>query len=256
MAFDLIKKEQKIPNGFYKESASNSFLYAYSKLNPDKEFKLFLAKEMAGEQGATNEYKNDLENKAGFPPPSKEKKYLLVNYRLSGQANKGVHPCLDTGEEGMSQILNAVKTIFNEIIIVPVGEFKPYDWDEYPTLVNYWNWPSMQSNRSKQVGLLNYIKTSYNVLGVIGMRSGVIDLFALLGFKTISIDRKGERGFKRPYKTQAALGKDFFRVVEMEYPRENEKLNSLGDGTVHWKGTIHKKDLEKIISTAKGFFDT
>lgn len=122
--------------------------------------------------------------------------YVLVNFRDSGHSGVGNAPALDTGTEGMGQIIEAVRSrLGNDVQIVPIGGFPAGEtaetWGDRPHLVNYWTWnwgDGVPNDRRSQLGLLHYLKNRCNIRGAIGMRSGVTDQFTLAGIKTISID--------------------------------------------------------------------
>ncbi|MFE7527467.1 hypothetical protein ACFU7Y_17360 [Kitasatospora sp. NPDC057542] len=132
-------------------------------------------------------FQQDLENPAlGRFEPGQN--YVIVTYRDSGHSNRaGANaPALDTGLEGVRQIIEQVQEAANgRFRVVVMGE-EPAEWSG-PALQNYWNWPSV-GNRRKELALLRYLADEYNIVGAVGMRSGVMDELAFAGIKVISID--------------------------------------------------------------------
>lgn len=248
-----------IPAGtYFLETGATSFISAKMARPAERNASaLALAEGMAGGGAAEDAILADLRHadRGNFGDLQQARPLVLVNYRSSGQGQGGVHPALDTGETGMSQLLNAAAARFPDATIIPVGEYIPNDWPAGPSLCRYWIWPSAAGGRGPEAEILRCLRRNYNVRVVIGMRSGVMDLFAFLGFKVVSIDRAGERGLKRARnKTQAGLTATWFRVVAMTRERDGERLNKKGNGAAHWPGTINANDLTGIMDAAAALY--
>lgn len=204
-------------------------------------------------------FERDLQEKGHF---HKGKKYVIVNFRATGHSNRpGANaPALDTGRKGMQQIIEAVKQVLgHEVVVVPMGE-EPMDMKGGPNLLCYWNWPSA-GNRRTQAALLRYLNDNYNIVGAIGMRSGVMDQIAFAGIKIISIDislhrYEGElpdlalsKGWDRGMKLEKAYRGAYGRVF-LTRPRKGESTRNLPD----WKGKFHPDDVANIKDSVGLYF--
>lgn len=204
-------------------------------------------------------FESDLQSEGRF---EKGKKYVIVNFRATGHSNRpGANaPALDTGRKGMQQIIEAVKQVLgHEVVVVPMGE-EPMDMIGKPNLLCYWTWPSA-GNRRTQAALLRYLNDNYNIVGAIGMRSGVMDQIAFAGIKIISIDisphrYEGElpdlarsKGWDRGMKLEKAYRGAYGRVF-LTQPRKKESERNLPD----WKGKFHPHDVANIKSAVGLYF--
>lgn len=206
-------------------------------------------------------FQEDL-NKKGFFSKNDHCKYVIVNFRATGHNVSDTlgsnAPALDTGLQGMQQIIEAVNSSLGEdVTVIPMGEI--FLQEGQPNLSRYWEWPSA-SNRRLQISLLHYLNRNYNILGAIGMRSGIIDQIAFLGIKTISIDIS-------PHRTQGNLpnigpSKGWSRGLKLEavYPNygrvfmRNPRDEDLKRKIPNWQGKIHPEDLESIKSAISFYF--
>jgi hypothetical protein len=247
------------PKVCFNVSAATRFLSI--KLQKEKiKSRSILKAEMAGEVLTDDEYSKMVQGRGNFPAIPDSNKYILVNFRKSGQEKNGIHPSLDTGSEGMKQLLTAVKETFTDVIVVPVGEYAP---DGYLiNLLEYWKWFNQAHGRSQEAGLIRYLMDNYNIVGAIGMRSGVTDSFAFLGCRVVSIDRSQEEGISRVKDLEKGLGKSTFKVVEMTQARIGERRSvnfynrKLGEGQKkRWAGRIQDTDLQRIMACAKKTFN-
>ncbi|MEL6599956.1 MAG: hypothetical protein AAFR40_10570 [Pseudomonadota bacterium] len=181
--------------------------------------------------------------------------YIIVNFRRSGH-NGGTAPALDTGTTGYADIIAEVTQRFNNATIVPMGEVLPANFPaQNANLHNYFLWPAVAGDRRKQAGLLRYLNENYNVIGAVGMRSGVMDGLALAGFKILSIDISPEKqgntskGWERGSKLERALGASYGRAF-IKDERHNE--TNLQDN--NWAGAFSATDKATIGSAADTFF--
>ncbi len=177
--------------------------------------------------------------------------YVLVNFRDSGHSAEGNHPALDTGKEGMQQIVEAVhRALSDNVQVVPIGGFPgnitAETWAPRPHLVEYWNWAVTRDRRS-QLALLHYLNANCKIIGAIGMRSGVTDQFALAGIRTLSIDitpyqnhrdpqnddmqKHPSKGWDRGMKMENAFGPDYGRVFLSDARNGDDQKNPAG-----WNG--------------------
>ncbi|MBC3844330.1 hypothetical protein GXW82_41750 [Streptacidiphilus sp. 4-A2] len=112
----------------------------------------------------------------------------------------------------MQDIISAVREKLGpSVTIVPIGDVFPGGVTEEawggPHLVRYYTWAQTRDRRS-QLALLHHLNKNFNVLGAIGMRSGVTDQFAFAGIRTISIDIT-------PFQNRGALGEG----TMLDHPR-------------------------------------
>lgn len=246
---------------YFGVTSATRFISAKLRFSPDKSFiKKQLSNGMVGDSGNQELYQNVIISKGVFPMPYERKKIILVNYRGTGQLKNGIHPALDTGKEGMRQILNVIQNVCKDVIVVPVGEH-PKNYTHLPNLLNYWEWMPEKGNRSMEAGLLKYLNEEYLIVGVLGMRSGIMDLFSFLGYKVISIDRVDEKGINRVVQTKKGIGEEWYRIIEIKNERKgemrthkNQKYNRKGMGNDNWDGEFHQQDLDRIVMLAKQFF--
>jgi hypothetical protein len=205
------------------------------------------------------EFECDLQKKGHF---QKGKKYVIVNFRATGHSKRpGANaPALDTGIKGMEQIIEAVGEVLgHEVVVVPMGE-QPMCMIGGPNLLCYWKWPSAGDRRT-QAALLRYLNDNYNIVGAIGMRSGVMDQIAFAGIKIISIDisphrYEGElpdlarsKGWDRGLKLENGYRGAYGRVF-MTRPRKEESTRNLPE----WKGKFHPDDVANIKSGVEQYF--
>gem|GEM_PF-5564183 len=183
-------------------------------------------------------------------------KYVIVNFRATGHSDRqGANaPALDTGLAGVEQIIAAVQeALGGSVIPVPMGE-EPRSMSGGANLLNYWEWPSARDRR-QQAALIKYLNDHYDVLGVVGMRSGVIDQMVFSGLKVISIDisphRYDERlglpdlgvskGWSRGLKLESVFRESYGRVF-LRHHREHEMTRKLAA----WRGEFHPRDVAAI----------
>ena len=197
--------------------------------------------------GIDDKIKADLE-KHGF---SKDKTYVIVNYRESGHHGGGTAPALDTGTQGMEQLMQAVWEL-RLGIPVPMGEHKPKAEFE-AELIDYFKWPSCKGlGRAAEARVLRVLAREFKVVGAVGMRSGVTDLLMYMGIPTLSIDIHPERGvtskgWQRSFKRSAAFGERYQRhYLKEERKGELDVDEKGGKGQQKWAGSFKSKDLEGI----------
>ncbi|MEU9127527.1 hypothetical protein AB0D08_05315 [Kitasatospora sp. NPDC048540] len=188
-------------------------------------------------------------------------KYVIVTYRGSGHSGRaGANaPALDTGEHGVREVIAEVRAALGpEVEVVLMGE-KPEDWTG-PSLREYWNWPSA-GNRRKELALLRYLEREFDVVGAVGMRSGVIDQMAFAGIKVVSVDVSPHRdegdglpkvaqskGWTRGLRFEDAMGRLYGRMF-LIHPRADDTL--LGGG--EFPGHFHPEDRDAIRHSV-GFY--
>lgn len=207
------------------------------------------------------EFERDLAERGHF---RKGRRYVIVNFRATGHSDRpGANaPALDTGLTGVLQIIGAVRDALGSgVQVVPMGE-EPRSLSGGPNLLNYWEWPSARDRR-KQAALLKYLNDHYNLIGVIGMRSGVMDQLAFSGIKIISIDISPHRydratklpdlstskGWSRGLKLESALHGNYGRVFLMHH-RVDEATRKLP----RWEGAFQPEDLEAIRDSVAFYF--
>jgi hypothetical protein len=205
--------------------------------------------------GNTVHYNNALTNQGHF---NHHDRYVIVNFRQSGHG-AGTHPELDTGRRGFKQIMIGVKAKFGNAIVVPMGEYDPLNAvaNNRANLINYWGWAHI-GGRADQAGLIRYFKENFNVIGAVGMRSGVMDSLALSGIPIVSIDinpiannatdvrdkhhayepaaEKKAKGWDRGMKLEQALGPAYGRA----FIKENRVGESVGGNP--WAGELSRVD--------------
>ncbi|MEV7280999.1 DUF4157 domain-containing protein [Streptomyces sp. NPDC093111] len=196
--------------------------------------------------------------------------YVIVNYRDSGHTGEGNAPALDTGRGGLAELQEMVSTHpdLGGAVPVLIGGYPEPATVEGPHLLKYWEWDGMTGRRS-ELALLHYLKENFNIIGAVGMRSGVTDQFAFAGIKTLSIDispnqarpRPGEtvddetdpekfpsKGWERGGKLEAILGPQYGRAFLSEV-REGDQ--TVTDGT--WQGPFGEGD-KAMLRDAIAFF--
>ncbi|WUQ09725.1 DUF4157 domain-containing protein [Streptomyces sp. NBC_00250] len=196
--------------------------------------------------------------------------YVIVNFRDSGHTGEGNAPALDTGREGLAQIQSMVEThaaLGAGVKPIPIGGFPAPGGIDGPHLLEYWKWPEARDRRA-QLALLRFLKKKFNILGAVGMRSGVTDQFAFAGIKTLSIDISPSRsmaaegvidhnakveeypskGWERGGKLEAVFGPNYGRAF-LGQARENE--GAVNDPT--WGGPFGGQD-QGMIRDAMGFY--
>ncbi len=209
-----------------------------------------------GARGA--DYTTDLVNKGHFPA-APGGTYVLVNYRQSGHQVGGVHPELDTGHQGFQDLQAEVANRFPAATQVPMGEYDPGNAHGLgqPNLYEYWRWDGCAGGREAQAGLLRHLKITYpNIIGAVGMRSGVTDLLALVGIPVVSIDQdpvarnaagnptdtQGKAGgWDRGMKFEKAFGAHYGRAFVRD-TRANESAHVLAG----WTGEFSAGDVGRI----------
>ncbi|MGW1177612.1 protein-glutamine glutaminase family protein [Kitasatospora sp. NPDC002543] len=187
-------------------------------------------------------------------------KYVIVTYRDSGHSNRaGANaPGLDTGLEGVRQIIEEVQAaVGGGVRVVVMGE-EPAGWDG-PALQNYWNWPSV-GNRRKELALLRYLADRYDIVGAVGMRSGVMDELAFAGIKIVSIDisphrtegdglpnLKLSKGWTRGLRFEEAFWRHYGRAFITD-PRADDTVYAEPGATtpVPFPGEFSARDLATI----------
>lgn len=193
--------------------------------------------------------------------------YVLVNFRNSGHAGTGNAPALDTGRAGMTDIMGTIKEQLGAAVVpVPVGDFpEGYTADTWPGphLVKYFTWEETKDRRS-QLALLHHLNTCFDVLGAIGMRSGVTDQFAFAGIRTISIDitpyqQRPDRangmqghpskGWNRGMKLENSFGPHYGRVFLKE-PRDGDWKKDDGE----WRGPLGEGDRASVGHAVAFYF--
>lgn len=189
--------------------------------------------------------------------------YVIVLFRATGHSRRpGANaPALDTGREGLRQIITLVtEQLGPEVSVVPMGE-QPAGWSG-ANLLHYWKWPSAPDRR-RQLSLLRYLRDQYTIVGAVGMRSGVLDSLAFAGIKILSIDISPHRieelpsnapskGWGRGLKLEQAYGEAYGRVF-VERPREGDLERGLQDPE-SWPGAFHGDDLASIGDALKLYF--
>jgi|GEM_PF-3384665 len=209
-------------------------------------------------------FQEDLQNSGKFPAGGG--KYIIVNYRGTGHSGRlGANaPALDTGVKGVQQIMAKIHEIYGSSVhIVPMGE-EPSSMNNIPNLLNYWMWPSAKGSRLRQSSLLKYLNEHYNILGAIGMRSGVIDQLAFAGIKVISIDIGPHKGIVDNQLPDLSTSKGWDRGLKLEnayrekyghvFIEHNRKGEQKKDGQ-NWAGKFHKDDVETIGDAVKFYFN-
>jgi hypothetical protein len=194
----------------------------------------------------------------------KGKRYVIVNFRATGHSSRpGANaPALDTGLAGMRQLIRAVKlALGDDVVIVPMGE-EPKELADCPNLLNYWRWPSAGTRRM-QAALLKYLNDHFDVIGVIGMRSGVMDQLVISGFRIISIDisphkydaetgfpdLSTSKGWDRGEKLERGYGDRYGRVY-LKQKRKDEKTRNLEN----WEGEFDTRDMLTIEDAISHYF--
>lgn len=189
--------------------------------------------------------------------------YVLVNFRSTGHSDRpGANaPALDTGTQGMVQLIAAVREALGTgVVVVPMGE-EPKD-HQGPNLLNYWNWPSAPDRR-RQLSLIKYLADHFNIVGAVGMRSGVIDQLAFAGIRVISIDvtphrtRRGgqvpflgpSKGWDRGLKMEDVYGPAYGRVF-LQHPRLQDTAKKIPK----WAGAFAEPDRQAITRSIAFYF--
>lgn len=227
------------------EGRATSIVALYARMVGEKE-RGAIGDMLAPESlGIDDQIKADLE-KHGF---SKGKSYVIVNYRESGHSGGGTAPALDTGTQGMEQLMKAVWEL-KLGIPVPMGEHKPRTEFE-ADLIDYFKWPSCQGlGRAAEARVLRVLAQTYDVRGAVGMRSGVTDLLMYMGIPTLSIDIQPSRGapskgWQRSFKRSAAFG-DRYRRHYLVQGRKGELDVGNDKASQKWQGAFGKDDLGMI----------
>jgi hypothetical protein len=92
-----------------------------------------------------------------------------------------------------------VDRISSETSVIPVTMGDPIGLRTTPTLVEFWNdeaWKAIFQNvqgldkRSAQLGMWCYLAETFPGLSIIGMRSGMLEVPALLGIRTMYLEEK------------------------------------------------------------------
>lgn len=191
-------------------------------------------------------------------------RYILVNFRATGHSNRpGANaPALDTGTMGVRQIISIIEGIFgNNVIPVPMGE-EPAELANGPNLLNYWTWPSMQGSRLKQASILRFLNENFNIVGAVGMRSGVIDQMVFAGIKVLSLDIGPNKGLADAHLPDLATSKGWDRGLKLENAYNNNYGRAFIDhartdeetrNVPGWEGEFHDNDVA-TISNAIGFY--
>ncbi|MFT3768558.1 MAG: hypothetical protein QM820_24190 [Minicystis sp.] len=231
---------------------------ALMRIGRDEVAASFARRYAAYSEEEAKDFQRDLSTRGRF---ASGRRYVLVNYRATGHSLRpGANaPALDTGTQGMRQIMGAVTRALGEgVTVVPAGE-EPAEMKDEPNLLNYWSWPSAPTRR-KQLSLLGYLRDHFNVVGAIGMRSGVMDQIAFAGIPIISIDisphrldgplpnMKPSKGWDRGLKLEDVYGRAYGRVF-IKHPREQDTEKKI-DG---WEGRFHRED-EEAITDSIGFY--
>ncbi|MCK6524506.1 hypothetical protein L6R49_24125 [Myxococcota bacterium] len=133
--------------------------------------------------------------------------YAFLWSRASGR-NGGAHPELDSDDDGLSGLANAVSSLGRTAVIV--GDALNSDvatvaGDDAIDLIKYWESdPFTGKGRQAQLKMFDYMaRQGYNVVNV-GMRSGILEGPALLGIKTIYME---EEGNKQAARMEKLIGK-------------------------------------------------
>ena len=119
----------------------------------------------------------------------KDKPAALLWQRYSGLAPGGAYPELDTNLRVLDQIIAMIRQKFPDYKIILVGDEPPdskYEEQFGKGLVRFW--ASYTLNRGEQVYLLDLLRKDHKAVAI-GMESGAIELPALLGMKTIYMER-------------------------------------------------------------------
>lgn len=158
-----------------------------------------------------------------------------------------------------------------------MGEHNPWGTNPAkPNLLNYWAWPSVKGKgRAAEAGLLRYLKDNFTIKGAVGMRSGIMDMLALIGIPILSIDinpiaeqkgmptglrdsKKNPRdskknpkasGWDRGMKLEAALGTKYGRVFI-----QDDRVDEANPDLPNWKGTFTPGDVGRINEAVANFF--
>ena len=206
------------------------------------------------------------------PPPM-----VLVNFRDSGHARSEIrqlsHPELDTGTEGLQQLLAAVEA--RGFLAVPAGKIDDEELKKCPNLLEYWKFPSCQERpgqprRLREYRLMRFIAEEYaGRVFALAMRSGGTDALVYAGIPTISLDIKldkqdrakvvaaglatdpgGGRELSYPYGHGGSWKRAAKRVTMFPAVFHQVFMGTLRDDTgkegTEWKGKIADKDLETI----------
>jgi hypothetical protein len=207
------------------------------------------------------EFLTDLETRGNM---NMNDRYILVNFRATGHSNRpGANaPALDTGTMGVRQITSIIEGVFgNNVIPVPMGE-EPAELANGPNLLNYWTWPSMQGSRLKQASILRFLNENFNIIGAVGMRSGVIDQMVFAGIKVLSLDIGPNKGLADQHLPDLATSKGWDRGLKLEnayhekYGRafiDHERTDEETRNVPAWEGEFHDNDVA-TISNAIGFY--
>ncbi|MFD0278103.1 hypothetical protein ACFVHB_29930 [Kitasatospora sp. NPDC127111] len=202
-------------------------------------------------------FRKDLVELGGFQP---EKAYVIVVHRDSGHSTRaGANaPALDTGVTGMRTLIEQAGELTvahgRKAEVVTMGTEAA--GHRGANLLSYWNWPSV-GNRRKELSLLKYLSDTYNVLGAVGMRSGVMDQIAFAGIRIVSIDIsphrtevgsertlpniKPSKGWTRGLKFEDDLGHHYGRVFITD-PRTDDTDRRARD----FQGEFTTRDREAI----------
>ena len=192
-------------------------------------------------------------------------RYVIVNFRATGHSGRpGANaPALDTGTVGVQQLVAAVRDQLHGVSVVPMGE-APEEMADGPNLLSYWTWESTRGSRRRQTSLLRYLSQNYDVVGAIGMRSGVMDQIAILGIPIISIDISPHRGLRHGEKPDLATSKGWSRGIKLEdayreryghvflHDARTDELTRPLEG---WEGRFSEFDLGTLADSISFYFD-
>src|SRR3989338_6306134 len=209
------------------------------------------------------EFLTDLETRGNM---NMHDRYILVNFRATGHSNRpGANaPALDTGTIGVRQIISLIGGVFGDNVIpVPMGE-EPAEMANGPNLLNYWTWPSMQGSRLKQASILRFLNTNFNIVGAVGMRSGVIDQMVFAGIKVLSLDIGPNKGLADGQLPDLATSKGWDRGLKLEngyrerYGRafiDHGRTDEETRNVPGWEGEFHDDDVATITTAVNFYFN-
>lgn len=177
-------------------------------------------------------------------------RYVLLNYRVSGHEHghrPPSHPELDTGAEGIWQMIEAVYR--KGYVPVPMVALPGNVAWLGPSLIGYFNWPSCAANvrrnkRQAEYGLLRALKRYNPNVKYLGMRSGSTDAVSFVGIPVIAPDVLDDED-------AGLVGNSRARRRERFLPNIYRQLNvSVRDtdnpGIAGWIGTFTDEDMTSI----------
>lgn len=176
--------------------------------------------------------------------------YVLLNYRESGHVHghrPPSHPELDTGAEGIWQLIDAVYR--KGFVPVPMVALPGNVAWPGPSLIGYYNWPSCAANvrrnkRQAEYGLLRALKRYNANVRYLGMRSGSTDAVSFVGIPVIAPDVLDDDDAGLVGNSRARRRERFLPDI---YRQLNLSVRDTDDpGIAGWIGTFSDQDMTHI----------